>query len=267
MDAYYQQLGKSVQEDGTVITHYKSTIHAQGAWNEHEQHMAPATGIICAELEQFQPREDMRIGRISLDIFGLIAFGEFDITTKTIRPGKTIELIEATMSAQGKTCIVARAWRMLVQNSQEIAALEDTAIAQPEQYQLWEGMKRWPGGFIRSIETRNDPQHHRNGKGIVWATSTKEMIEGTNTSDFVRLMGIVDIANGIAPRLPQLPFEWSFPNLDLQLHLHRLPQGKWVGIEAIQQYGNDGIGLTSAILHDIHGPFGRSEQILTLRKL
>lgn len=267
MNAYYQQLNRSTQEDGTVITHYKSTIHAQGAWNENEQHMAPATGIICAELEQFQPREEMRIGRISLDIFGLIAFGEFEITTKTIRPGKTIELIEATMSAQGKTCIVARAWRMLMQNSQEIAALEDAAIAQPEQYQPWEGMKRWPGGFIQTLEIRNNPELHRNGKGIVWATSSTEMVADQNTSDFVRLMGIIDISNGIAPRLPQLPLEWSFPNLDLQVHMHRLPQGKWVGLEAIQQYGHDGIGLTSTILHDIYGPFGRSEQILTIRKI
>ncbi|MEG1157701.1 MAG: thioesterase family protein, partial [Acinetobacter sp.] len=31
-------------------------------------------------------------------------------------------------------------------------------------------------------------------------------------------------------------------------------------------YGDDGIGLTSAVLHDEQGPFGRSEQILTLRK-
>ena len=26
---------------------FRSTIHAQGAWNEHEQHMAPASGIMA----------------------------------------------------------------------------------------------------------------------------------------------------------------------------------------------------------------------------
>jgi hypothetical protein len=36
---------------------------------------------MCTELEQFMPRTDMRIGRISLDIWGLIAFGEFSIQT------------------------------------------------------------------------------------------------------------------------------------------------------------------------------------------
>lgn len=45
--------------------------------------MAAATGVLAYELERFMPREDMRIGRISLDIFGLIHFGEFSITTKS----------------------------------------------------------------------------------------------------------------------------------------------------------------------------------------
>jgi hypothetical protein len=63
----------------------------------------------------------------------------------------------------------------------------------------------------------------------------------------------------------QSPKEWAFPNLDLQIHLHRLPRGPWLGLETVQQYGADGIGLTSSVLHDIYGPFGRSEQILTLR--
>ena len=266
MNAYYQQLDKTIKEDGTVVTTYQPLIHAQGAWNEHEQHMAPATGIICAELEQFYPRADMRIGRISLDIFGLIPLEQFTVTTQVIRPGKTIELIESTMAAKGRTCIVARTWRMFAQDTSNVAAIEDSPILQPEKFEPWSGMQTWPGGFIQSIETRNQPNEHRNGQGTVWATTTKNMIDGEETSDFVRLMGIVDIANGIAPR-QQLPFKWGFPNLDLQIHMHRLPQGKWLGIQGVQQYGADGVGLSSAILHDVYGPFGRSEQIITLRKI
>ena len=109
MSAYYQLLERKQNQDGTVTTFYSSNRHVQGAWNPHEQHMAPATGIMCAELEQFMPRDDMRIGRISLDIFGLIHFGDFSITSRVIRPGKTIELIEAEMQAEGRPVL----WRVL----------------------------------------------------------------------------------------------------------------------------------------------------------
>lgn len=264
MTAYYQLIGRNTDVAGEVTAHYRSTLLAQGAWNEHEQHMAPATGIICAELDRFSPRNDMRIGRISLDILGLIPAGEFSITTKVIRPGKTIELIESEMKAQGKSCIVARTWRMMTQNSHEIKGLEDAHGNVPEHAPVWEGIRQWPGGYIQSIEARS--HQRRAGNGIVWLRTPHDMVEGEPTSDFVRLMGMVDTANGIVPR-QEPPFSWGFPNLDLQIHMHRLPQGQWLGLETMQQYGDDGIGLTSSVLHDLSGPFGRSEQILTLRPM
>ena len=266
MSAYYEFINRTVNEDGVVTTTYKPTLHAQGAWNEHEQHMAPASGILAVELERFQPREHMRIGRISFDIFGLIHLDEFTIQTQVLRPGKTIELIEAQMQSQGKTCIVARAWRMLTQDSTAVAGLEDTSLAHPEQYPEWEGMTHWPGGYIASIQTRID-QQHRPGKGIVWITNDKAMVQGQEKSDFSHLIGMIDTANGTAQRQSGGEFTWIFPNVDLQVHMYRQPKGKWLGLETVQQYGTDGIGLTSSVLHDEHGPFGRSEQILTLRPL
>jgi len=266
MAAYYQLIGRNTDATGIVTAHYQSTLLAQGAWNEHEQHMAPATGIICAELDRFMPRQGMRIGRIGLDILGLIPAGEFSIITKVIRPGKTIELIEEQMQAQGKTCIVARAWRMQTLDSRAIAGLEDDSISQPEHSLPEERLKQWPGGFIESVEVRTHASLTRAGKGIVWLNTHIEMVEGHETSDFVHLMGLVDTANGIVPRQKE-GFTWSFANLDLQIHLHRMPHGRWLGLETVQQYGEDGIGLTSSILHDEQGPFGRSEQILTLRPL
>jgi len=161
--------------------------------------------------------------------------------------------------------VVARAWRMATQDSSAVAALEDQPIHHPDQYQAWFGMNRWPGGFIQSIEARSDDQR-RAGKGTVWFNTAKEMVEGQTSSDFVHLIGLVDTANGIVPR-QEVPFEWAFPNLDLQIHMYRAPQGRWLGLETVQQYGADGIGLTSSVLHDCYGPFGRSEQILTLRKV
>lgn len=264
MTAYYQLIERNTDVTGMVTAHYRSTILAQGAWNEHEQHMAPATGIICAELEQFSPRNEMRIGRISLDILGLIPAGEFTISTKVIRSGKTIELIESEMKAQGKSCIVARTWRMMVQNSKSIQDLEDRQVLGPENAPIWEGIRQWPGGYIQSIQARS--HERRAGQGVVWLNTVHDMVEGQTTSDFVHLMGMVDTANGVVSR-QSWPFTWGFPNLDLQIHLHRLPQGQWLGLETVQQYGEDGIGLTSSVLHDIDGPFGRSEQILTLRQI
>ena len=68
MSAYYKFIKREQLDDGVSVAHYQPTKHAQGAWNEHEQHMAPATGVLTAELNGYAPQPNTRIARISLDI-------------------------------------------------------------------------------------------------------------------------------------------------------------------------------------------------------
>ena len=269
MSAYYHFIKREQQADGSSVAYYQPTKHAQGAWNDHEQHMAPATGLLTAELKGYMSQGNMRLARISLDILGLIPLDDFTITTRCIRPGKTIELIEAIMSSRGRDAIIARAWRLMTQDTSEIAGLEDQkSIHKPEELPAWNEMSGWPGGFIESVRLVSEPGR-RPGKGMVWMTNDIDMVAGETTDDMVHLLGMADTANGVVPRLGLglSKLEWMFPNTDLQIHMHREPQGRWLGIEAVQQYGADGIGVTSAVLHDVHGPFGRSEQILTIRPM
>lgn len=263
MTAYYRLRKRSKSGNGDVSAAYEPLTATQGAWNPHEQHMAPATGILCAELEAYSPRPGLRIGRISLDIWGLISLEPFTIETRLLRGGRTIELIEARMLVDDRTLISARAWRMQTCDTSQIQGIEDSAIAHYDSMQPWDGMKQWGGGFINSMQFKANPQQRRAGNGVVWMTNSMDMIEGQRTSSFVKLMGMADTSNGIVPRAN--PREWIFPNLDLNISLLRMPQGQWLGLDTRQQYGSDGIGLTSSVLHDEQGVFAHSLQTLTLR--
>lgn len=255
-NAYYQNLGGG---------RFRSTIHAQGAWNVHEQHMAPAAGLLADALERYQPREDMRMPRLSYEILGLIPGGEFHIETSTLRPGKTIELLQAELVAGGRTAIRATAWRMVTSDTSAVAAIEDAAIPGPDDCKPYDGSAVWPGGYIRSLEMRA-AEGHRPGAGKVWLRTQHPLTEQNDSSDLARLMGLVDTANGIAARVPPGKDSYAFPNLDLQIHMYRRPEGEWLGLDNAVSFGRDGIGLTSTVLHDRLGPFGRAEQILTLRR-
>ena len=39
----------------------------------------------------------------------------------------------------------------------------------------------------------------------------------------------------------------------------------WVGFDTQVAFGPTGLGLTSSVLHDIEGPVGRAQQMLTVR--
>lgn len=256
-ESYYRHLGGD---------RFESTIHAQGAWNPKEQHMAPVSGLIAHCLEQHEPRPDMRMARISYEILGMIPGGEFEVTTTTIRPGRTIELIQAEMSAAGRTAVRATAWRLVKNDTGAVAAFEDQPMPGVEQAVSWDGMDEWPGGYIASLEIQVIPGHRR-GRGQAWIRTPHPMIDGLETPDFVRLIGLVDTANGISSRVPPGPGSYMFPNLDLQTHLYREPSGEWLGLDTSVTFASDGVGLTSTVLNDVDGPFGRAEQILTVRQL
>lgn len=268
MSSYYTLLSRRTQNDGSVVAQYQANIHSQGAWNTHEQHMAPASGLMSYELELFQPREDMVYGRISYDIMGLIPLKNFTVTTRNIRPGKTIELIEVILSCEEKTAIIARAWRLIKGDTSAVASCEDQAIVSRSEMRKWpEIADIWAGGYIKSIKDHlHTNLDRRNGCAQMWISNDLEMVEGIKTSPFVKLIGMVDTNNGLAIA-QDAPFSHMFPNIDLQIHLYRMPKGQWLGLDTRQQYGASGVGLTTAVLHDEEGPFGHSEQILTVRPM
>jgi hypothetical protein len=174
-------------------------------------------------------------------------------------------MVQAELAAGGRVAIRATAWRMILSDTSAIAAFEDPRIPAPEACEPYDAAGVWPGGYIASLQMRI-AEGHRAGSGTVWLRTGHPLTDKDNSSDLARLVGLVDTANGIAARVPPGKGSYAFPNLDLQIHMYRRPEGDWLGLDNEVSFGTDGIGLTSTVLHDLHGPFGRAEQILTLRK-
>ena len=267
VDANFQRTAPPRIEDGARVSTFDSVIHAQGAWRDDELHMAPVSGLVTAEILAHAPRTDLRLARLSFDILGTLHYGPLTVTTRTVRPGRTIELVESTLTAQGRAALVARAWRLVTSDTSDRATGPEPTLAPLRECAEYPDMaERWPGGYIRALRIRA-AEDHAPGHGRCWMTSGVDMIAGEPTPDLVRLMGMVDTANGVAPVLPNGPGGYGYANVDLQVHLYREPAGAWLGLETTSHLGPDGIGLTSALLHDEHGPFGRSEQVQTVRRM
>jgi hypothetical protein len=50
--------------------------------------------------------------------------------------------------------------------------------------------------------------------------------------------------------------KWTFLNTDLVVHIHRVPDGEWIGVRTETNYGPDGIGTTIDTLFDERGAIG-----------
>lgn len=202
------------------------------------------------------------VSRIAFDIFGVIPSGAVDIEARVIRPGRTIELVEAEMRAAGQVVVRATAWRLATSDTESIAGDPFEPMPGPDTGHPWRGTGIWGGGFIRSLEFRVLPGWQP-GRGQVWLRSDVDLVAGEGSSTLACFIGLVDTANGIAVRAD--PQTLAFPNTDLTIHLFRSPVGSWVGLDTSVTFGPDGVGLTAATLHDVSGPVGRVAQTLTLR--
>lgn len=253
--SYYLPLG-----DGA----YQPTIHSQGAWSEHEQHMAPVSGLLTRALEAHEPREELQIGKVTFDILGMIHRSESTVSTRTLRPGRTIELVEATLSSGGRDVVRATAWRLSTQDTAPVAGSTSEPMPGPDGLGRWDGTDIWAGGYIRSVQFRpvGTPEP---GRARVWLRTEHPLVQGQESSPLARFVGLVDTANGIATR--QSPREWMYPNTDLTVHFHRTPTGPWVGLDTRVSWGPTGLGVTASTLHDVEGPVGHALQVLTVRPM
>lgn len=248
---------------------FEPTHHTQGAWRETEQHMGPASGLLAYALETVFPRDDLQLCRISYEILGVISAEPLEIEVEVVRPGRTIELLEARMIINGRAAVRASGWRLATSDTSAVIGGLGEPMPGPDPWPVWDPEDFWTGGYIDSLDVRVDPASVP-GRSRGWLRTPMDLVEGEQPSDLVAFTTLVDTANGMAAR--RHPRQWAFPNIDLTIHYFRTPRfadpdNRWIGLDTASTWGPDGIGLTSTTLYDFNGAVGRAEQILTLRRL
>jgi len=243
---------------------FHPTQHVSGAWNADEQHIAPAIGLLThvVEVDRDRRRDDgLVIARLSYDILGTLPMDRVETSVTVLRPGRTIELVEATLTHDGRPAVRMRAWLMREGDTANLAGSAFPTIPAPDQMPSWDPTTVWGGGFIATADVRR--VHTDTGRASYWVRTLHDLVEGEAVSSLARAANLFDIANGMAARAR--PEDVAFPNVDLTAHLFTLPRGDWVGFDTTVSFGPTGLGLTSSVIHDLHGPVGTLNQILTVR--
>lgn len=243
---------------------FRATEHVSGAWSVDEQHVGPALGLLVHLVEadrDARGRGDLVVGRLSYDILGTMPVGAVVVSVTVVRPGRTIELVEATLSAAGRDTVRLRAWLLQPADTTEVAGSAHERLPAPDELTAWDPTSVWPGGFIASAEVRRVQTEP--GRARYWVRTDVPLVAGEQVSRLAAAAGLVDIANGMTVRVS--PRALAFPNVDLTAHLFAQPHGAWLGFDTTVSFGSGGLGVTSSVLHDAAGPFGVLAQALTLR--
>lgn len=253
--AYFERLGPET---------FRPTDHVSGAWDESAQHIGPALGLLAhaVEADCAARREDpMVISRLSYELLGVVPMDVVGVGVEVIRPGRTIELVEATYGHGDRTGIRLRAWLQQPRDTTAIAGDGFDPIPPPEAMDPWDPTTLWKGGYLASAQVRRE--FSEPGRARYWVRTDVPLLAGEEVSPLARMAGLADIANGMAVRAD--PGQVHYPNIDLTAHLVRQPQGEWVGFDTRVTFGSGGLGLTASVIHDHLGPLGTVSQSLTVR--
>ena len=184
------------------------------------------------------------------------------VSVELVRPGRSVELLEASLSGPDGELIRARAWRVqegdlhLDGGPEPPPAGPDAgadgeffATGQEVGYHTAMEYRFLEGGFVEP------------GPATVWMRPRVPLVAGEETTPLQRVFIVADSGNGVSAAL-----DWRrtiFINTDLTVHLLREPVGQWVCLDAVTHV--DGLGMADSALYDERGRIGRAVQTLLVR--
>ncbi|HEX2126153.1 MAG TPA: acyl-CoA thioesterase domain-containing protein, partial [Thermoleophilaceae bacterium] len=70
----------------------------RGPWDPAAQHAGPPSALLARALERCEPRDGLRIARITVEILGPVPLAPLTATARVVRPGRSVELLEASLA-------------------------------------------------------------------------------------------------------------------------------------------------------------------------
>ena len=260
---------------------YDPTELTRGPWDPDSQHAGPPAALIGREIERLEDRGSRQVGRITFDILRPVPIAPLRVEARVVRPGRSVELVEASLSDSDGEVIRATAWRLRSAEIELPAGLtsrDGPGLIGTSPSTLRPGFappgaeEARPGSFP---PTGHDVGYHTAmeyrfvqgdfgvlGPALVWMRMRQPLIAGEEPSPLQRVLVAADSGNGVSATL-----DWGrylFINVDLTVHLHRPPAGEWVCLDSVTIPEPGGIGLADTALYDGRGPIGRAAQTLLI---
>jgi len=240
---------------------FEATAATAGPWDPGHQHGGPPSALLTRAIEAIDPRPELRLARLAVDILGPLPLGELSVTARVLRPGRSVELLQAEMVAGGRAVLRATGWRIRA-TPEDVPAprAEQPALPRPEDVAT-ETEHGWDSGYLDAIEWRFVSGHFQErGPAVAWTRMRMPLVEGEKPSPAQRAIVIADSGNGISNVLDIR--SWLFVNPDLTVHLTRPPRGEWLCLAAATTVEPGGVGLARSTISDVDGVVGHGAQAL-----
>ncbi|SEM43857.1 Thioesterase-like superfamily protein [Syntrophus gentianae] len=254
--AFFRQISKS---------EFEPSVATQGPWSPDFQHGGPPSSLLTHIIRTQPSNGHFRIIRVTVEILSPVPVKPCEIKVEVVRRGKRIELLRGEYLSEGRTYLIAHAWRIrsevgvtsTISDFYEIPALPESQVQD-----LFSIFGNFP--YVNALEWRfARGGFDALGPATVWTRQRIPLIENHEIDGLEALVLMIDSANGISA---ELDFQkWTYVPVDLTLGIYRQPEGPWFGMDARTVIGNDGSGQTTTVAFDSKGKVGHSLHTLFIR--
>ena len=256
--AFYEQIGHG---------RFASSSLTAGPWSAESQHAGPPSALLVRAFEQFEPDAGVRLARLSVDVLGPVPLAPLAIEVHRIRPGRSVELLEATASVDGRPALVARGWRMRRTPDNFPTVGEHRGPAVPDTRVRGEMMSyAHQDGYLSVVDFSFISGGGDDlGPAETWGRARADLVEGETMTGWQHTVTVADSSSGVS--MATDPLTYPSINCDLVVSLHRDPEPGWIHLDT-ETVGSPGHGvLTDTLVSDDRGRLGRCVQNLYGRRV
>jgi hypothetical protein len=237
---------------------------ARGPWDEGAQHGGAPAALLMRALERLPAGDGLLLARVTYELLRPVPLGELAVEASVVRPGRRVQLLEASISIPGGTEVMrARALRVHAARARA-ARFDDDPPPPPPDY-ADESQPPFvpphrPIFAPDAIEVRVVAGALGSGARTAWFRLRVALVAGEQPTPLQRLAAAADFGNGISSVLDWS--QWLFINPDLTLYIERPPVGEWICLDARTRIAAGGVGAAESTLYDERDRVGRAMQAL-----
>jgi hypothetical protein len=229
---------------------------ARGPWSDDMMHGRLLAGLAAWAIERDHGQGGFAPVCLTVDLYRSPAMATTTVETSLVRGGGRVRAVDAFITVGGQE--VARASTLWLKRTSapegedqlprsaawDAPPADTCALASPS-----------TDAFeVRPVDDRGfgspGPEPRR-----VWLRDWRALVAGSALTPFVRAALAADFASPLAHSGPE---GIDYINADLTLHLGRLPNGEWIGIETGDRVAADGASVAQCLFFDEDGPIGFS---------
>ncbi len=286
------QFGQSNTQRGRESV-WMPTEFARGPWDKDALHGGPVAALLARDIEEYTgeletassdtnasanstaQKRSMVVVRITVELLRPVPMTPLRVSSRILRPGRRVQLLEASIKAGEKE--VARATALELRTGtielpgKSLSGYMDTSALTPPPPESGTPMAD-DNDMVDYIAFHNSAVDMRfvagafreKGPATAWIRLTKDIVLGDAPTPLQRVMAVSDFGNGISSILG---FDSHiFINPDLTVYLTRMPIGEWVCLDASTQVADIGVGLAQSAVWDRDGQIGHALQSLLVEE-